>query len=107
MRLGTLGIAMFVVACAAGSAFAASPAQTKTTKSYVFKLEVGNAEQMWTPAQVRGKHPKTGERRGPPGQGPPKAPKGGGGWGGRAGGARIGWGGPCPPRKTANPRGFR
>jgi hypothetical protein len=61
MRLGALGIAMLVVACAAGSALGASPAQTKTTKSYVFKLEVGKAEQMWTPAQVRAKHPKTGE----------------------------------------------
>ena len=65
MRLGAFGIAMsavvLAVAFAAGSALGASPAQTKTTKSYVFKLEVGMAEQMWTPAQVRAKHPKTGE----------------------------------------------
>ena len=39
---------------------AASP-QTKTTRSYILKLNIGMAEQMWTPAQVRTKHPKTGE----------------------------------------------
>jgi hypothetical protein len=35
--------------------------QTKATKSYVFKLSIGMPEQMWTRAQVRAKHPKTGE----------------------------------------------
>jgi hypothetical protein len=39
-----------------------SPApQTKTTKSYVFKLSIGMPEHMWTPAQVKAKHPTTGE----------------------------------------------
>jgi hypothetical protein len=35
--------------------------QTKATKSYVFKLTVGMSEQMWTPAQVKAKHPTSGE----------------------------------------------
>ena len=60
-----LGIAMaatvLAALAAAGASMGASPTQTKTTKSYVFELEVGMAEQMWTPAQVRAKHPKTGE----------------------------------------------
>ena len=38
-----------------------SGGQTKSTKSYVFKLSVGMAEDMWTPAQVRAKHPTSGE----------------------------------------------
>lgn len=37
------------------------PLKTVTTKSYVYKLSIGMSEQMWTPAQVRAKHPKTGE----------------------------------------------
>jgi hypothetical protein len=35
--------------------------QIKATKSYVFKLTIGMAEHMWTPAQVKAKHPTTGE----------------------------------------------
>jgi hypothetical protein len=31
------------------------------TKSYVVALDVGPVEQMYTPAQVKTKHPKTGE----------------------------------------------
>jgi hypothetical protein len=45
---------------ASGTVTSTSP-QTKSTRSYVFKLSIGMAEQMWTPAQVRTKHPKTGE----------------------------------------------
>jgi len=45
---------------ASGTRISANP-QTKSSKSYVFKLRIGMAEQMWTPAQVRAKHPKTGE----------------------------------------------
>ena len=43
-----------------GAARATSP-QTKSTRSYVFKLSIGMAERMWTAAQVRNKHPRTGE----------------------------------------------
>jgi hypothetical protein len=39
----------------------APASQTKTTKSYVLKLTIGMAEHMWTPAQVKAKHPTTGE----------------------------------------------
>ena len=46
---------------AAGSTTPSPSPQTKSTASYVFKLSIGMAEQMWTPAQVRAKHPKTGE----------------------------------------------
>lgn len=35
--------------------------KTVTTKSYIFKLSIGMPEHMWTKAQVRRKHPKTGE----------------------------------------------
>jgi len=51
LTLTTVGVA----------SFNASPTQTKTTKSYVFELSVGMAEKMWTPAEVRAKHPKGGE----------------------------------------------
>ena len=61
----TLGVAVLSAALLVPSALAArtgtqSP-QTKSTSSYVFKLSIGMAERMWTPAQVRSKHPKTGE----------------------------------------------
>ena len=61
----TLGVALICAGLLAPSALAAgtgtqSP-QTKSTSSYVFKLSIGMAERMWTPAQVRSKHPKTGE----------------------------------------------
>jgi hypothetical protein len=36
-------------------------AQTMVTSSYRFKLRVGPSEKMYTPAQVRRLHPKTGE----------------------------------------------
>ncbi|MHB8643464.1 MAG: hypothetical protein ACYDA3_11345 [Gaiellaceae bacterium] len=53
------------LALGAPAALAASsmaPAtQTKTTRSYVFKLSIGMSEQMWTPAQAKSKHPKSGE----------------------------------------------
>jgi hypothetical protein len=43
------------------TAGASSGEQTKQTKSYVFALSVGKSEEMWTPAQVRAKHPTSGE----------------------------------------------
>ena len=63
-RLGVPVIASSLIlgapaAVAAGSM--APAAQTKTTTSYVFKLSIGMSEQMWTLAQVKSKHPKTGE----------------------------------------------
>ena len=48
-------------AVAASGAAASTSPQTRSTRSYVFKLSIGTAERMWTPAQVRSKHPKTGE----------------------------------------------
>jgi hypothetical protein len=60
--LSTLACFVAVAASAAAAAIQMSPApQTVTTKSYVFKLTLGMSEQMWTQAQVRTKHPKTGE----------------------------------------------
>jgi hypothetical protein len=59
--LPVLAVAL-ALAAAATVARAASPAeQTKATKSYVFTLAIGMPEQMWTPAQVRSKHPAGGE----------------------------------------------
>ena len=57
-----LGMLLALTAPAAeGSTTASLGDQTKTTKSYVFKLGIEMREQMWTPAQVRAKHPTTGE----------------------------------------------
>jgi len=39
----------------------AAVGRNATTKSYSFTLSIGMSEQMWTPAQVKAKHPKTGE----------------------------------------------
>jgi hypothetical protein len=61
----TLGMALISAALLVPSALAAGPGtqspQSKSSRSYVFKLSIGMAERMWTPAQVRSKHPKTGE----------------------------------------------
>ena len=38
-----------------------SSGQIAKTKSYVFALTIGPLEQMYTPAQVKAKHPTTGE----------------------------------------------
>lgn len=56
---GVLAIVFLLVPAALASQ-TASP-QTKSTRSYVFSLTIGMAEKMWTPAQVRTMHPKTGE----------------------------------------------
>jgi hypothetical protein len=57
-----VGMLLASLAPAAYGSTAATPAeQTKTTKSYVFKLTVEMPQQMWTPAQVRAKHPTSGE----------------------------------------------
>jgi hypothetical protein len=50
-----------VLALMAPLAAASSGEQTKKTTSYVFTLSLGMAEEMWTPAQVRAKHPSSGE----------------------------------------------
>jgi hypothetical protein len=51
-----------LAAHAAGAAIQMSPAaQTAKTKSYEFKLSIGMPEKMWTPAQVKSKHPTSGE----------------------------------------------
>src|SRR5262245_26726683 len=54
--LGVVVALLVIAPIAAGSG-----GQTKSTKSYVFKLTVGMPEEMWTPAQVRAKQPKSGE----------------------------------------------
>ena len=57
-----LGMLLALTAPVAEGSTTASPGErTKTTKSYVFKLGIEMPEQMWTPAQVRAKHPTTGE----------------------------------------------
>jgi hypothetical protein len=38
-----------------------SAGQVAKTKSYVFALSIGPVETMYTPAQVKAKHPKSGE----------------------------------------------
>ena len=53
--------ALPVAASIVSAAVAATAPQTKTTKSYVFKLSLGKSEEMWTLAQVAAQHPKTGE----------------------------------------------
>jgi len=50
-----------VAAPATGGSTSSPVTQTKTTASYVFALEIGPVEKMWTQAQVRAQHPKTGE----------------------------------------------
>ena len=58
----TLASCVAITASAASAATQMSPApKTETTKSYIFKLTIGMSEQMWTQAQVRARHPKTGE----------------------------------------------
>jgi hypothetical protein len=63
---GRMRTAMLAVATTAAVLAAAAPAstpvtQTKTTRSYVFVLELGPNEKMWTQAQVRAQHPRNGE----------------------------------------------
>jgi hypothetical protein len=58
-------LALLVAALAAGNANAATGACTSgtvlKTKSYVFALSIGPLEQMYTQAQAKAKHPKSGE----------------------------------------------
>lgn len=62
LLIGTFASAIAVAASAASAATRMAPApQTVQTKSYLFKLTLGMSEQMWTQAQVRATHPKTGE----------------------------------------------
>ena len=60
-KASALGGIAALLAVAAPMAGGSSGEQTMKTKSYVFELEMGMAEQMWTPAQVRAKHPSRGE----------------------------------------------
>jgi hypothetical protein len=61
----TVGAAIGTIAAAAAlsSAVAAAsgPSAQATTHSYVFRVSVGMPEHMWTMAQVKAKHPKSGE----------------------------------------------
>ncbi len=69
MRSGLVALAMVAaVAAAAGSARGAGAAAGSCssgmivkTRSYVFALTIGPVEKMYTPAQVRASHPKSGE----------------------------------------------
>lgn len=57
-----LGAVLLVPPALAASRVTTSTSpQTRSTASYVFKLSIGMSEKMWTPAQVRVKHPRTGE----------------------------------------------
>jgi hypothetical protein len=59
-----LVLALAAAALTAGPASAlngCSTGQKVITKSYVFALDIGPVAQMYTPAQVKAKHPKTGE----------------------------------------------
>ena len=58
---GSVCAAAFVLLAVIAPIAGGSGGQTKSTKSYVFKLSVGMPEDMWTPAQVRSKHPTSGE----------------------------------------------
>ena len=55
------GVLLVPPALAASGVTTSTSPQTKSTASYVFKLSIGMPEKMWTPAQVRAKHPTTGE----------------------------------------------
>jgi hypothetical protein len=57
----TLAFLVAPIAPAGASGGTTSPAVQATTKTYLYKVSVGMSEQMWTPAQVKAKHPKTGE----------------------------------------------
>lgn len=62
LLITTIAGSIAVAPSAASAATRMAPApQTVMTKSYAFKLTLGMSEQMWTQAQVRAKHPKTGE----------------------------------------------
>src|SRR5579871_4672669 len=65
LPLATLVAALLVVGLSIDSAAAmgtaCSTGQVVKTKSYVFALSIGPVETMYTPAQVRAKHPKSGE----------------------------------------------
>ncbi len=65
LPLATLVAALLVVGLSVDSAAAmgtaCSTGQVVKTKSYVFALSIGPVETMYTPAQVRAKHPKSGE----------------------------------------------
>lgn len=66
VSLGTsIVVALAVAAMAPGGAVAKAGAcaagQVVKTHSYVFALELGSVETMYTPAEVRVQHPKSGE----------------------------------------------
>jgi hypothetical protein len=59
-------VAALAVAALGANAFAASAAgcatgQVVKTPSYVFALDIGPVETMYSPAQVKSEHPKSGE----------------------------------------------
>jgi hypothetical protein len=56
-----LAVSLVLIAPAVASTRSTGPAAQASTKSYVFKLTIGMPEQMWTPAQVKIKHPTAGE----------------------------------------------
>ncbi len=62
LRIALAAFAFALLPTATGAAAVAADTGAKTTtKSYVFKLSLGMPEHMWTLAQVKAKHPTTGE----------------------------------------------
>ena len=62
LRIALAAVAFALLPTAAGAAAVATdPGVKATTTSYVFKLSIGMPEHMWTLAQVKAKHPTTGE----------------------------------------------
>jgi|SRR5579862_3470018 len=54
-------VAVFANEAAAMGGGACASGQVVKTTSYVFALQIGPSEQMYTAAEVKAKHPKTGE----------------------------------------------
>ena len=65
-RLARVVAALFALQVSVGvplasAAASAPPGLRATTKSYIFMLTLGMPEHIWTPAQAKMMHPKTGE----------------------------------------------
>lgn len=58
---GLLALLLAAVALSPGASASPTARLRATTKSYVFTLVLGMPEHIWTPAQAKMMHPKTGE----------------------------------------------
>jgi hypothetical protein len=61
LAIPTLTLLLAPLPMLAAASIDGAPGLKATTTSYTLTLAIGMPEQMWTPAQVRVKHPKTGE----------------------------------------------